>query len=489
MYRKPPLGYIVVVVLEQGILVRFEFLVVGFNRFTCGMSLSIGETFRITNNVQDNEDSNVLKRAKMEDGKARATQQGQKRAALGTITNNAGVRIQPFRAAKQQTGLTSSTYTFGAAKNDENAFSRAQQKTAFAVPTTAQQSFTIHVDPQPVLANAQNSAFTNSTVPKLNPALTSLSRPALSNVFVADRTTEEVDSPMVIDSSDDEDFECTGETTPEIRDIDTDSGILFASEYASEIFQYLKQAELKNRPKPGYMKKQPDINHSMRAILVDWLVEVAEEYKLLPQTLYLTINYIDRFLSAMSVLRGKLQLVGTACMLVASKFEEIYPPEVTEFVYITDDTYTAKQVLKMESLILRTINFDVSVPTVLNFLERFVKATECSDSDSPKVEALAKYLCELTLLDADPYLKYLPSTIAASSVVLALHTLGLPSWNATLCHYTGFQLLDLQACLHDLHRTFSLAAKNPQQAIREKYKSASFHGVATLTAPEMLPLA
>ena len=102
--------------------------------------------------------------------------------------------------------------------------------------------------------------------------------------------------------------------------------------------------KLKNRPKPGYMKKQPDINHSMRAILVDWLVEVAEEYKLLPQTLYLTINYIDRFLSAMSVLRGKLQLVGTACMLVASKFEEIYPPEVTEFVYITDDTYTAKQV-------------------------------------------------------------------------------------------------------------------------------------------------
>lgn len=97
-------------------------------------------------------------------------------------------------------------------------------------------------------------------------------------------------------------------------------------------------------PKPKYMRKQADINSSMRAILVDWLVEVGEEYKLLPQTLYLTVNYIDRFLSMMSVLRGKLQLVGTACMLLASKFEEIYPPEVSEFVYITDDTYTAKQV-------------------------------------------------------------------------------------------------------------------------------------------------
>ena len=66
------------------------------------MSLSLGEAFRITNNFQDNHESNALKKAKMEDGQARATQQGQKRAALGTITNNAGLRIQPFRAAKQQ---------------------------------------------------------------------------------------------------------------------------------------------------------------------------------------------------------------------------------------------------------------------------------------------------------------------------------------------------------------------------------------------------
>lgn len=447
------------------------------------MSLSLGENFHITNNFQDNQGSNALKKAKMEDGQARATQQGQKRAALGTITNNPGVRIQPFRAAKQQAGFASSSYVFNGSKNDENAFSQAQQKTAFAVATT-KQSFNIHVDPQPSIATTKPRA----KVQELNPALTSLSRPALTDVFVSN-TPVEVESPMVIDSSYDEDIECTTETAPEIRDIDSGDDILLVSEYASEIFQYLKQAELKNRPKPGYMKKQSDINHSMRSILVDWLVEVAEEYKLLPQTLYLTINYIDRFLSVMSVLRGKLQLVGTACMLVASKFEEIYPPEVTEFVYITDDTYSAKQVLKMESLILKTINFDVSVPTVVNFLERFLKAAECPDSDFPKFEALAKYLCELTLVDADPYLKYLPSTIAACSVVLALHTLGLQSWNPTLCHYTGFQLLDLQPCLHSLHRTFSHASKHPQQAIREKYKSARFHGVANISPPEMLPLA
>lgn len=75
---------------------------------------------------------------------------------------------------------------------------------------------------------------------------------------------------------------------------------------------------MKTRPKAAYMKKQPDITNSMRAILVDWLVEVGEEYKLQNETLYLAVNYIDRFLSSMSVLRGKLQLVGTAAMLLAS---------------------------------------------------------------------------------------------------------------------------------------------------------------------------
>lgn len=76
--------------------------------------------------------------------------------------------------------------------------------------------------------------------------------------------------------------------------------------------------QVKYRPKPYYMRKQPDITTEMRAILVDWLVEVGEEYKLRTETLYLAVNYLDRFLSCMSVLRGKLQLVGTAAILLAA---------------------------------------------------------------------------------------------------------------------------------------------------------------------------
>lgn len=89
-------------------------------------------------------------------------------------------------------------------------------------------------------------------------------------------------------------------------------------EYQEDILAYLREAEKRHRPKPLYMKKQPDINQSMRTILVDWLVEVSEEYRLQNETLCLAISYIDRFLSFMSVVRAKLQLVGTAAMFIAA---------------------------------------------------------------------------------------------------------------------------------------------------------------------------
>ena len=100
-------------------------------------------------------------------------------------------------------------------------------------------------------------------------------------------------------------------------------------------------------PKFNYMEKQSDISFPMRSILVDWVVEVGEEFDVETETVHLAVNYIDRFLSYMSVQRAKLQLVGTSSMFIASKYEEIYPKELDKFVYITDDTYNKRQVLKV----------------------------------------------------------------------------------------------------------------------------------------------
>lgn len=150
-------------------------------------------------------------------------------------------------------------------------------------------------------------------------------------------------------------------------------------QYQHDILAYLKEAEQKHRPKPAYMRKQPDITQTMRTILVDWLVEVCEEYRLQNETLCLAISYIDRFLSYMSVVRAKLQLVGTAAMFIAAKYEEIYPPDVGEFVYITDDTYSRSQVLKMEQLILKVLSFDLTVPTSLVFTTLYCIMNEIPD--------------------------------------------------------------------------------------------------------------
>lgn len=86
----------------------------------------------------------------------------------------------------------------------------------------------------------------------------------------------------------------------------------------------------------------------MRAILVDWIIEVHLKFKLLPETLFITVSLIDRYLEQVQIKRTNLQLVGVTAMLIASKYEEIYAPEVKDFVYITDNAYTKDEILQME---------------------------------------------------------------------------------------------------------------------------------------------
>lgn len=98
----------------------------------------------------------------------------------------------------------------------------------------------------------------------------------------------------------------------------------------------------------NYLDRQPDVNGRMRAILVDWLVEVHHRFDLMQETLYLTVHLVDRYLSLKRINRSHLQLVGVTAMLIASKYEDMYPPEVADFVYISDNAFTARDILNME---------------------------------------------------------------------------------------------------------------------------------------------
>ena len=119
---------------------------------------------------------------------------------------------------------------------------------------------------------------------------------------------------------------------------------LCVTSYVHEMYAHFRMKETVTSVRPLYMETQPHINEKMRSILVDWLIEVHLKFKLVPETLYLTINLIDRYLERAEVSRAKLQLVGVACLLVASKYEEIYPPELRDLVYICDRAYTRQDV-------------------------------------------------------------------------------------------------------------------------------------------------
>jgi cyclin B len=152
----------------------------------------------------------------------------------------------------------------------------------------------------------------------------------------------------------------------------------------------------------------------MRAILVDWMVDVHLKFKLLSETLFLTVNLIDRYLSIKQIQRSRLQLVGVASMLISTKYEEIYPPTVKDFVYITDNAYSKEEILTMEFDILQTLDFDIQQTSSYRFLERYTKVMK---SDSVTFY-LSQYLLELGLLDSKMN-KFLPSEQAAAAVLFA----------------------------------------------------------------------
>ncbi|XP_021903475.1 putative cyclin-A3-1 [Carica papaya] len=265
------------------------------------------------------------------------------------------------------------------------------------------------------------------------------------------------------------------------------------SPYVSDIYEYLHNMEMqpKRRPLPDYIEKvQKDVTANMRGILVDWLVEVAEEYKLVSDTLYLTINYIDRYLSMNTLNRQKLQLLGVSSMLIASKYEEITPPNVEDFCYITDNTYTKEEVVKMEADILKSLSFELGSPTVKTFLRRLnMVAQEDYKTCNLQLEFLSYYLAELSLLDYG-FVKFLPSLVAASVVFLARFILRpkVNPWSVALQEYSKYKAAELRECVLVIHDLYLSRKGGALQAVRDKYKQHKFKFVATMPSPPEVPL-
>ncbi|CAH1254824.1 CCNB2 [Branchiostoma lanceolatum] len=264
-----------------------------------------------------------------------------------------------------------------------------------------------------------------------------------------------------------------------VEDIDSEDkeNPQLCTEFVNDIYEYLRHVERKLKVNPSYLDGQV-INARMRGILIDWLIQVHLRFHLLQETLFLTVDIIDRFLQVQSVSRSKLQLVGVTAMLIASKYEEMYAPEVADFVYITDNAYTKSQIRSMEILILKNLNFNLGKPLPLHFLRRNSKAGQV---DAQK-HTLAKYLMEMSLVDYD-MIQYNPSQIAAAALCLSAKTLDQAEWSPTLEFYSTYSEEDLLPTMRHMAKNIAKSSTSKLQAVRNKYTSSKFLKIATI--PEL----
>ncbi|CAI9287583.1 unnamed protein product [Lactuca saligna] len=257
------------------------------------------------------------------------------------------------------------------------------------------------------------------------------------------------------------------------QDIDNELAEL---EYVEDIYKFYKLIENESKVH-DYMHSQPEINDKMRAILIDWLIEVHNKFELMNETLYLTINIVDRFLASETVARRELQCVGMSAMLIASKYEEIWAPEVNDFVQISDRAYEHRHVLVMEKRILGRLEWNLTVPTPYVFLTRFIKAA--ATPPEINMEHMVYFYAELGMMHYE-IIRYCPSMVAAAAVYAARSTLNKsPVWHETLEMHTGFEERQVLECAK-MMAVFHSVAKDDEKrkVIYRKYSSVTRGAVA-----------
>ncbi|KAJ7034983.1 cyclin [Mycena alexandri] len=213
-----------------------------------------------------------------------------------------------------------------------------------------------------------------------------------------------------------------------IRDAFQDDVDIYDTTMVSDLLQTLSDILPQEKMMPGadYMDHQNEITWAMRQTLVDWLLQVHLRYHMLPETLWIAVNIVDRFLTHRTVSLIKLQLVGVTAMFVAAKYEEILAPSVDEFVFMTDHGYNKEEILKGERIMLQTLEFRIShYCSPYSWMRKISKA----DDYDIQTRTLSKFLTEVTLLDY--------SLVAAVGMYCARRMLD-GSWDEAFVFYSGY---------------------------------------------------
>ncbi|CAL9109196.1 unnamed protein product, partial [Musa textilis] len=356
-------------------------------------------------------------------------------------------------------------------------------------PATRKFVATLASKPQPYQQGTDGQHQDVGSQSQHNPPVPLVSRSscldACTAVDVDCNSSSDIALPMVEGEMDNSDLkevameDLTIETIPSI-DICDSNDPLAVVEYVEDIYSFYRQTEVTSCVSPDYMSQQFDINEKMRAILVDWLIEVHYKFELMEETLFLTVNIIDRFLARQTVARKKLQLAGVTAMLLACKYEEVSVPVVEDLILISDRAYTREEVLDMERLIVNTLQFNMSVPTAYVFMRRFLKAAEADK----KLELLSFFIVELCLVEYK-MLEFRPSLLAAAAIYTAQCSLrGLRHWTKTSelhSNYSEDQLLECSRLMVDFHHKAGLGKLT---GVHRKYSTFKY-GCAAKAEPAL----
>lgn len=251
------------------------------------------------------------------------------------------------------------------------------------------------------------------------------------------------------------------------------------SEYF-DFYQYLLNKE--SVPDHHYLNKQ-SISDEMRATTIDWIISLGCEFRTINLVVHITVLLLDKFLSISVIQAKNLQLVGAACFFIACKYEEVYPPKIRDIVYTLDGAGTKSDLVDMEALIMKTVDYQLGAPTASVFLYNLVNMLP-KDLFHNSFN-LASYCIELSLLTTAT-LKFSYSIVAASSLTLARIMLEIDDpWPKKMVKFSNLDFYEMEECILFLSSLLSEARDYPHtKATRDKYNHYKYNSISRLKLPE-----
>jgi hypothetical protein len=213
--------------------------------------------------------------------------------------------------------------------------------------------------------------------------------------------------------------------------------------------EYTEFMSTLGKPSKDFMKNQIELGSKSRSVLTKWMFEVCQKFGLTDQTYQSAVNYLDRYMSIHQTSRSKFQLDGCVCLYVSSKINEHRTPHASDYVYISDNAFSGKQLIEGEEELMKILDYKLMSDIPLNYLNEYEKLINLSFLDE-KVAIQISNLLHIYY----PYHQYKPSLLMMVSIIIALYINKKQYWNKNLIDQIkneNMAIIQLQECINDIY--------------------------------------